>query len=189
MTTIQSNLPRVTEILQAVGLIDLSKVNPAVLSAAQKFGTAVHRACELFDKNNLNLKTLSQEIVPFLNAWKRFCEDYNLKFNEHEIEHRFVSKLNFTGKPDRYYFTGNTLNIIDIKCSNIIYPATSIQLAAYEILILENLQKKCYVKRKSVLLIGDNEYKVVEHNNFTDKSVFLSSLNIYFWRKNNLWKN
>ena len=187
MNNNQSNFPRVTEILQTVGLIDMSKINPAVLIAAQKFGIAVHRACELWDKNNLNVEKLSPEIVPYLNSWKKYLEQNNIKYSLEEVEKRLYStKLMFTGKPDRFCFVGNTLHITDIKVSNVIYPATSIQLAAYEILILENFPKKCYVKRKSVLLSQDG-YKIVEHKNPADKTIFLSALNIYNWRKNNLW--
>ena len=77
-------VPSVTKILQIVGISDFSKVPADILERARLFGTAVHKACELFDKGTLDERTLDTNLWPYLDAWFAFKKDYQLEFIEIE---------------------------------------------------------------------------------------------------------
>lgn len=176
-------LPRVTAILAGAGLMDFSKVPDNVLLPAQTFGSAVHRACELSDLETLDLEILSEPLLPYLQAWRRFCKDYDFKFMKDEIEISMVShKWGFRGTPDRISKIDFTL--IDLKTSTSMHPATAIQCAAYAILAEENGIK--IKKRIGVQLLETGKYKATPYNKLTDKTIFLSCLNVYNWRRKNL---
>lgn len=173
------NLPRVTQVLREVGLIDFSNVRQDVMERAQLFGTAVHKATELDDLGTLNMEILSKPLLPYLEAWRKFRKDYNLKFVRDEIEQHLVStKWNFQGTPDRIARADNIL--VDIKTSAAVYPSVAIQCAAYAILAEENGTK---IKKRFCIQLKEGTYSVTPYNDISDKTIFLSALNIYNWRK------
>lgn len=93
-------VPSVTKILQIVGISDFSKVPADILERARLFGTAVHKACELFDKGTLDERTLDTNLWPYLDAWFAFKKDYQLEFIE--IEKPIASVIyQVAGTPDR----------------------------------------------------------------------------------------
>ena len=177
------NEPRVTGIMQAEGLIDFSMVRQDIMERAQSFGKGVHAVTEFWDKNILDMKSVAESLIPYLSGWKNFLKDYNLTFTPEEIEQRLVSiKYGFTGAPDRWHTEKGLL--IDIKSTTTMYPATAIQTMAYQMLIEENLKIKIK-KRIGVQLTGQpgKGYKIAHYNDTSDKSVFLSCLNVYRWKK------
>ena len=177
------NEPRVTGIMQAEGLIDFSMVRQDIMERAQVFGQAAHKACELWDLGTLDINSLDPAIVPYLEGWKNFLKDYDLTFTPEEIEHRLISKrYGFTGAPDRWHTEKGWL--IDIKSTTAMYPATAIQTMAYQMLIEENLKIKIK-KRIGVQLTGQPGlgYKIAPYKKKTDKSIFLSCLNVYRWKQ------
>jgi len=175
--------PRVTGIMQAEGLIDFSMVRQDIMERAQVFGTAVHKAAELWDLGTLDINNLDPAIVPYLEGWKNFLKDYGLTFTPEEIEHRLVSKrYGFGGTPDRWHTEKGLL--VDIKSTTAMYPATAIQTMAYQMLIEESLKIKIK-KRIGVQLTGEpgKGYKIAPYKDTSDKSVFLSCLNVYRWKQ------
>jgi hypothetical protein len=179
-------VPGVSEILEAGGFTDFSHVNSDVLEAAQKFGKAVHKTCELEDEETLNEKTLSSPLVPYLNAWRKFKKDFNVQIIV--IEYKFYSeKWNFAGTLDRILHIGEKNILADIKSSSSMQAGTQLQTAGYKIGI-ENEQKKfkCHIdERWGVQLCGDGLYKIHKYHNRTDKSVFLGALQGYWFKKEN----
>jgi hypothetical protein len=175
-------LPRVTHILEAEGLIDFSSVPSRVLDASQKFGSAVHKACTLWDKKILNVKTLSKPLIPYLEAWKSFREAWEIKkFNL--IEKRLNStKWGFTGEPDRVFTSKGRRILIDIKSSTEIPKATGLQLAAYEILYTENFRVKIH-DRWAVQLKGNGKFKIERFTYPADKVTFLAALQVFKWKQ------
>jgi hypothetical protein len=172
--------PSVTQILKAAGLVDFSKVPRDILDRAQDFGTKTHKATELADLGRLNVATLDDGIVPYLNDWYKFTDDYKIKsVSSAIIEQRLESKkYGFTGKPDRIFT--ECLTIVDIKTSTAMYASTGIQLAGYQILAEENGIK---IKRRLCVQLTGKGYKVEEYTDKSDKSVFLSCLNIYNFKQ------
>lgn len=180
----KNNLPRVTEVLRTEGISDFSHVPQDIMDRAQKFGNAVHKMTELWDKGILNIDILDKNLVPYLEAWKKFKTDYKIYIApDDDIEKHFVSKKwGFCGTPDRIVYVGQKLTLIDIKSSTSMYASTELQTAAYQILVEEN--STCKVNQRwGVQLKEDGSYKVEPYTEISDKTVFLSALNLYNWKK------
>ena len=80
-------LPRVSEILSAVGLgPDLSMVPPDVLAQAQKRGRAVHEAIEACAYGYLDEAMLDPIVLPYLAAYRRFVAESGHEAIGAEIE-------------------------------------------------------------------------------------------------------
>lgn len=179
--------PRVTEILKGAGLIDLSCIREDVLERAAKFGTAVHLACELHDKNTLDIDKLDPALFPYLEGWRKFKKDYDTSFNGIE-QVVYSDRWKFRGTLDRIGMINHKLTLIDIKSSTSIFPSTAIQLAAYQLAWQEMAQEK--IKQRWCVQLTPDGYTVAEYKNHDrDKSVFVAALTIYNWKKENkLWK-
>jgi hypothetical protein len=182
------DLPRVTEVLRGAGLIDMSFVPKDLLDRAQLFGTAVHRATELWDKGVLDVSKLSEPLIPYLNGWKKFLKDYNIQINPDEMERQFTStKWHFKGTPDRWPVIARKRTLIDIKSSTSMQPSTRIQTAAYEILLEENGIK--VIQRWCVQLNEKGTYKIEPYTKTSDRTVFLAALTVFNFKKEvGLWK-
>jgi hypothetical protein len=168
-------VPSVTQIIQAAGLVDFSHVHKAVLEQASDFGTKVHEATALFDKGELDVFTLDPGIAPYLEAWKKFRGDTGICISIIE-EPAFNKQFGFAGTPDRVGMIHSARTVIDIKTGALL-PAAAVQTAAYALLCAP------IKRRMSVQLLGDGTYKAVEHQDSTDLNVFRSCLSIYNYKK------
>jgi len=93
-------LVSVTKILQMAGLADFSKIPFERLEASRKFGQAVHRACELFDKGTLDERSLDTNLWPYLDGWVACKKEYKWDFVA--IEQPIISTIyRVAGTPDR----------------------------------------------------------------------------------------
>jgi len=180
-----NELPRVTQILREVGLIDFSKVPDSVMIPAQKFGTAFHLARHLWDKKTLDEAKLSESLIPYLSGYKKFQKDFRFVVNPDESERQFVSnKYGFKGSPDLWPIIQGKRTLIDTKTSTGMYPVTALQTAAYQILLEENGIK--IHQRWGIKLTEDGTYNIEPYKKLSDRTMFLSALNLYMWRKENL---
>src|SRR3990167_1926047 len=126
-------VPSVTQILHGAGLMDFSNIHPERLERSRKFGEAVHRACELYDLNNLNVNTLSLPLIPYLETWKKFREDYGMD-GIGTIEEKICSeRWQYAGTLDRIYPVHCKLTLIDIKSTTTLDPTVALQTAGYKI--------------------------------------------------------
>ncbi len=175
-------VPGVTSILSP--LQDFSAVPREVLDAASAFGTAVHKACELDDLQQLDEESLDDALAPYLAGWRRFCRDYEADWIgiEQQVYH---AQLRYAGTLDR---RGSLLldprrdfrvrAIVDIKSSVELYPAVGPQLAAYHRAADEG---NALTKRLAVQLKPDGRYVAKWHDDPTDFAVFCSLLTLRNW--------
>ncbi len=176
------NLPRVTEIIASAGLMDFSRVPEDLMRRAQEFGSAFHMARHLCDKGTLDEATLSAPLVPCLNAYKQFKKDFDFTVIPSESERSFVSKKwGFRGTPDLWPVIDGKRILIDTKTSTQMYDATGLQLAAYQIL-LEDANIKVHA-RWGLQVKEDGTYRMEKYDDTSDRSAFLSCLNLYNWKK------
>jgi len=180
-------IPSVTTILKDAGLIDFSKINADILDRASKFGSAVHLACELYDKGDLNEDHLDINLLPYLDAWRKFLKDTGFKIQA--IEEKVASdKYWYAGRLDRRGRLFDKVTVLDIKTGSGILPSTAIQLAAYQECVNQGLHMKDKVKEREVVqLKADGTYALAPDKFFSknDFSVFLSALNLKNWRARN----
>lgn len=167
-----SDLPRVTEILRATGLID-----GAASEHAMERGTAVHLACEYHDLGDLDESSLDPEVAPLCASYKRFLADTQAEIISIE-EAVSCPYSGYRGHVDRtMLIRPDTRWLIDIK-SGLQAPWHPIQTAAY---------RNCYdpepPMHRGALYLTPTSYKLIEHTDRNDLLVFLAALRLYQWRK------
>lgn len=174
-------VPSVTQVLAPLN--DFTRVDPDVLKRAQDFGTAVHLATELFDRDDLDEDSLDEALRPYLSAWKKFHAD--TQFEISEIEHRVASRsYRYAGTIDRVGFIGNLLSIVDIKTGTAFPASVGPQTAAYESAFKEcaNIPRNKRIRRLCVQLKGDGTYKSKPLDNALDLPAFMACLTVHNWR-------
>jgi hypothetical protein len=173
-------VPSVTTCLEVAGLTDLSMVPPTVLEELRLLGTAVHRACELRDRERLNRRSLTPAVAARLEQYERFL--VNTGFVPVHIEHRMLDeRLGLAGMLDRTgYFQdddpalGTDLALVDLKSS--LFPSVGPQLAGYATLL-----GKPAIPRYALVLTADN-YLLVPYTDRTDFACFQAALAVTHWK-------
>lgn len=173
-------VPSVTQILSS--MMDFSMVNPEVLRRAQLLGTYVHRTTELYDKDDLDIDALPDEIKPYLDAWIKFKKE--CEFEPETIELKLYHKqLGFSGTSDRTGLVRGRRAVIDIKKMLSLGPVIGMQLAAYQ--SLHSLEGEKILDRYALGLRPDGTYRMVPYADPSDYPAFLSLLTIRNWRIKN----
>ncbi len=170
-------LPSVTQLLKP--LIDYSMIAADVLERARQLGQAVHRTTELYDNNDLDEDSLSEELRPYLDAWKRFRVDTG--FVPITIEHRMSHPtLGYAGTSDRTGEVKGRVAVVDIKKMLTLGPAIGPQLAAYQ----EAHRKEGLdvLDRYALGLRADGTYRLQLYTDPVDWQCFLAHLTIHNWR-------
>lgn len=174
-------IPNVTRVLEPLEHFD--KVPPSILEYASERGTAVHRATELYDTGELDEASLDDELVPYLEGWKKFLDESG--FQILRIERRvYHERYRYAGTLDRQGILGDDPWIIDIKTVSQLSPVTGLQTAAYADPAHEDKRTKA-PRRGAVQLRPDGTYRLKEYREQTDFAVFLAALNLYNWRNRN----
>lgn len=170
--------PSVTEILQPLQIMD--GIPRHVLDAAAAFGRNVHRACHLHNVGALDESTLDAALVPYLNGWKQFCSDMEVRViaSEQQVTHQ---RLRYAGTLDvRAVVRRKYVDLIDIKATAVIPRTVGPQTAAYAAALDE-----ARIGRRVVQLKSDGTYRTRVLNDRADWNVFLSAFNIFTWRNAN----
>ena len=128
-------LPRVTAILQDVGLgPDFTGVPAAVLEVARIRGSAVHAAIEGIVYKYLDESALAEDVLPRLDAYRRFVKEsgYETIHTEIEVVHE---AWRYRGHPDSVGWLVKRRAILDFKnmdsMDSTAHRAASLQLCAY----------------------------------------------------------
>jgi len=165
-------VPSVTQLLQP--LSNLQMVDPAILSAAAAFGTAVHKACELDDLGELDEEMLDPALGPYLAGWRKFSADHDVKWSL--IEGRVHNPaMGYAGTVDRFGVVKRDEAVVDLKSSAILYPTVGPQLAAYAKAIPGTT---LLTKRIGVLLKPDGNYQAKVYTSSMDWAVFASLITL-----------
>ena len=173
-------VPNVTSVLEST-LDTFAGIPDEVLDYAKARGTAVHRATELYDHDDLDIEALDIELFPYLEAWIKFRDDTG--FKPLAIEERIFNKRHwYAGTLDRIGYLFGYLSLIDIKSGILITPSAGPQTAAYmEAKNYRNINK---IRRRYIVQLQENgTYRLHHMVDKADWSVFLSSLTIYSWRQ------
>lgn len=166
-------VPSVTQILRPVGF-DYSAVPPATLDYAAQRGTAVHSATEFFDDGDLDEDSLDLEILPYVEAWRRFREESGFQVFRSEVR-VYSQRHGFAGTFDCLGVLGRQLAIVEKKTTAVLHPSTAIQVSAYMRAFNEGKPrdeqaKRCY----SVWLRRDGTFRLDEHDPETHWGAFLA---------------
>jgi hypothetical protein len=122
-------LIRVSEALKAGGLVDYAHIQPDVLERAAQRGRAVHSATHFLDDNDLDVESISDEVAPYLEAWRKFKADTKATIIRRE-ESGFNEAHGYAGTPDLVAKLCELWWLIDLK-TYAPNEATGVQLSAY----------------------------------------------------------
>jgi hypothetical protein len=169
-------LPGVTAVLESAGLIDYRFLGDRREQYLER-GRAVHIATHYDDNHDLAEESLSAEILPYLEAWRSFRQDYG--FVPQLIEHRVCNpQYGYAGTLDRVgSIRDGTGIILDIKTGHA-PDAVRYQLAAYNACLPHPRTRQ----RRCVELHQDGTYKVIPYETSDyqrDFNEFLAALEIY----------
>lgn len=159
-----------------------------VLERARDRGTAVHLATQLYDEDALDEASLPDELRGYVAAWDRFRSETG--FEPEAIEERVYSRrYRFAGTLDR---RGKFMSLksvrpryhclLDIKATATLMPMTGPQTAAYAAAYEEMSGDRIH-RRFCVQLRDDGTYRLQEHDDPSDLSVFLAGATLENWRR------
>lgn len=162
-----AGLPRVTEIIQAAGLMSTAWFNDHV----RDLGTAVHAACHYYDEGDLDEASVDPEVAPYLEQYKRYLSETGAVVHEAEIE-VVHNTLQYVGHLDRILSFNDTTFIVDIKTGG---PAEwhGVQTEAYR----QALTANRYVR--AGLYLSPTGYKFKEHLRIEDWGDFKAALHVF----------
>lgn len=173
---------RVTKIIGSVFPFNTDCIPDSVLENSINFGNAVHKMCYLYLKGTLNEKTLDQQLLPYLNQFKKWLED--TQFKVMGFEQRIVSKrYNFSGTPDIWGKYHGRLSVVDIKTTAVIAKTIGLQLSGYEMLIKEYIGKSILYFDRYVLRLFSNKQEFIPVKRKSDMRAFLSCLCLHNYKK------
>jgi hypothetical protein len=174
----------VTQIMDGL-LTDYSKVPKQYLEKAAARGTAVHRAAELYQQNDLDESSLHPEVAPYFYQFVKWVkesrfEPFAIEIRVGSTKYGYAGTLDIAGRLPRMKSNA----IIDIKTTSMLMPSTGPQTAAYETGYKETTGcKKKY--RRFALWLRPEFYKLIPLENGADFSTFLSCLAIKKWNEAN----
>lgn len=177
-------IPSVTTILRP--LYDFRMIDPAILHAKAALGTAVHRACELLDNDDLDQETDEgkaglEPIAGYLAGYVKFKAEVRPVVLENESR-LFHPVHRYAGTIDRRYTINRDLWDIDLKSTVAMSPVVGLQTAAYSELFKANGDRR-RPRRGALQLFPDGKYKLWEFKDPSDIAVFLSLLNIHRFKE------
>ena len=168
---------RLISVTQALAILDDRwKVDPFYLQR----GRFIHKAAELYDRDELDELTVDERIRPYLHAYAKFTAD--ILFAPSYIERRlFHPKYFYAGRPDRIGGLNGGLDLVDLK-SGAKAKIDELQGAAYwELCRANDIPVK---KIFDLYLRDDGTYSLIEiENPKILLPVFLAALKITQWRE------
>jgi hypothetical protein len=171
-------VPSVTQVLTP--LIDLSGIPPAVLEAKRQLGQDVHFACQLLDEDDLDEDSVTEDIEPYLRAYRKFKADTGARvlLNERQVAEPM---LMYAGTLDRVMEIGGTRWLIDLKTCIASPIAVGPQTSAY----LRALGDTRVTHRGALRLRPNGTYRLDHLTGADDWSVFVSCLTLWRFKETN----
>jgi hypothetical protein len=173
----------VTEALSV--LEDWGNIPKELVEKAGRFGKAVHKAVELWFLGKLDMDSMDQHLIPYLDGYRNFVSRYEVQVVA--IEQPVASAaLMVAGTPDLVCrLNGRSgLSVVDVKSTYAIPPTVGPQTAGYAELYGATHGEK--PKTRFCLHLNPNYpdgYRLIPLKEKNDYSLFISSLNVYQFRK------
>ena len=169
---------RLISVTQALNILDDRwKVDPFYLER----GRIIHLATEYLDRDELDLQTLDDQILPYFNAYVKFEEDTGFKVGLIECQ-LYHPQYYYAGTIDRTGDLNGNHVLIDLK-SGVKTRVDELQTVAYwELCRVNNIPVK---KQFDLYLHENGTYKLepVENRKLL-LPVFLAALQCARWKEN-----
>lgn len=168
------NIPSITQVLTAVGLI---KNTEYFTKESSERGKAVHEACQLFLRNNLDMDGLHKLLIPYLTGFSNFILDSKIQPILNLCEKPIASKrLSIAGTPDICGKLNKQTCVFEIKTGDENH--AQFQTAGYEILI-EEAEHIAIDARYRLRLYDNGRYKLTKFSNTHDETVMRAAIIVY----------
>lgn len=166
----------VTQILTEAGITDYSKVPPDILQRAEVFGHAGHLMTRYEDEGRLNIERLDASLIPYLNGWRKFKEQFVKQMLL--IEQRIYCPIGpYCGGLDRLYLDlSDDLCLLEIKTTSDFMPGVDLQTAAYHFALERTLKVK--IKRRQGVLLLPNDFDPYYFDRKSDVDDFLACVRV-----------
>lgn len=175
-------VPGTTHTLERAGLVCYDGIPQAILEHKAEVGTAAHAATHYLDEGDLELATVDDEVMPYLEAWMKFRKESSFVANA--IEQRGIavaSGMEYGYTFDRDGVLDGKRTLIEIKCTAGIEISWGPQLAAYEAAL--RMADGVVRQRVAVHLKPTGEYSLLKFSNVKDYQVFHWALGLIVWRQ------
>lgn len=168
-------VPSVTQVLEP--LIDYDRVPFRILEHAAQRGTAVHLATEFYDDGDLDEESIDPEILPYVEAWRRFREESGFTVERSEVR-VYSPRHGYAGTVDAIGYMRGRRIMVEKKTTAQLHPATAIQVSAYYRAFNESaLPGKRVRSACSVWLRRDGTYRFDAYDPHDHWAAFLALLN------------
>jgi len=174
-------VPSVTEVLRASGLIDLSQIPTFILERARVRGSAVHQLVHYLNEEDLDWTSVDPALRGYLDAWIAYREQTQLRVLL--CEHRIASRQHrCAGTLDLLAIIRNEGWLLDYKTGDPEDVAADFQTGAYLGLaaewsasdprLAEALALFPRWRRAAVRLKKDGTFRVTEYTDVRDYARF-----------------
>lgn len=164
-------------------LKDLGWATPEQIAAAGERGTDVHYATVLNDLNDLVEGSVTDEVRPFLNAYRKFMRE--VKPEWYEIEKPvYHPTFKYAGTLDRAGLVLGKFGIVDLK-TGIQTPVTGLQLGGYELAWNAGGYGPTVQTRIGLYLRKDGTYKMVPYDDPSHVRGFIALVTLNQWHEQN----
>lgn len=169
-------VPGVTQVLKP--LCNFDRVPREVLEAKAELGRQVHYACQLLDEDDLDEDSVTEEIEPYLQAWRQFRLDTGCQVLA--IEKRvFEPMFLYAGTLDRVLAFKGAKWLVDLKTCFTTPMAAGPQTAAY----LRALGDTSVTHRAALRLRPDGTYRFDPLTGADDWSAFMAALTLHRFKE------
>jgi hypothetical protein len=175
-------IPSVTQILERSGLVCYDHIPKAILDHKAEIGTAAHAAAHYYDEGDLDLESIDEEVVGYLQAWIRFRKESS--FVQGTIEQRGISAadgMEYGYTYDRDGYLNGRRTLLEIKCTAGVEISWGPQTAAYE-MALRGIDGQARA-RVAVHLKPNGNYSLLKFNEVKDYQVFKWALALECWKQ------
>lgn len=171
-------LPSVTQVLSIVN--DFDRVPRAILEHARERGECLHRAVNLYNRDDLEFESLDNDTSADVYAWARFLRESGAVViaSESPVVHE---TLGFAGTPDVVLSWKERIVIPDIKSTYSVPATVGCQTWAYAA-AWQSMNGAKRMPERYCIHIKDGNYTAHKRNDPADQSLFISCLNIWQWK-------
>jgi hypothetical protein len=173
-------LPSVTEVLSI--LDEFEGIPKRVLENARDRGARLHRAIDLFNRDDLDMDSLDDEIRPLVLAWAQFLKDTGAVVIASE-QPVFHPQHRYAGTPDVVLAWKNGIAVPDIKATWAVPRSVGAQTAAYAEAIWASSGSRGRRPTRYCIHMKNGAYNLVPRDDPADWSLFLSALNIHRFKE------
>jgi hypothetical protein len=167
--------PSVTQIIEGCGLRPPYPAN----SPNKTLGVAVHRAVELWHRQELDESRTHSRILPFLEQYRRFYTEIGkptLLCGEKQF---YSAQYDYCGTIDLTFDLGDCLLIVDMKRTDYTPPkeSTRLQTGGYSVLVAPD---EIHRTKRYSLALREDSYKAIPYtDNENDIKDFLACNRVY----------